>query len=135
MLDDRDMFKHVVLASVVFALASIVACKDEGASVTPNASETDGAATAQCVDFVVAESELACTIASDCTFVDATRVCPGDPSCGGQLATNRAGRARFDRETGAIARMQVLCGAPAPEECVQGRCVVCTRPDDCRDAN
>jgi hypothetical protein len=128
------MSKVAVLASVI-AVFSAVACGSDPTPVTGDASSNDSAATASqaCVDFVVSEDEKVCTSSTDCTFVDATRVCPGDPSCGGQVAINRAGRVRYDRETSAIAREKVSCGVAAPEGCVAGRCVVCHGPADCPD--
>jgi hypothetical protein len=124
------MSRAAILVSLVFTVASAVACGGTDSSPSSNGS---AATSPTCADFVVTDDDKVCTVATDCTFVAALRVCSGDPSCGGQVPMNRAGAARYGRETASIERTQASCGAPAPEACVKGRCVVCNNPADCPD--
>jgi hypothetical protein len=126
------MSRATVLASVLLVVVSVVACSSSSSDSTT--SPEGGAATSKtCVDFVVTDEEKTCTLAADCTFVAALRVCPGDDSCGGQIPMNRAGAARYDRETSAIPRTQGSCGKAAPQACVSGLCVVCSNASACPD--
>ncbi len=128
----RGMSKVAVVASLIVAAVAVVACSSDPTS--NDTSPSGSAATSKgCVDFVVTDAEKSCTVSTDCRFVDSTHLCPGDPPCGAQIPTNRAGRDRFDRETGGIARSPGSCGKSAPEACVAGRCVVCSGSQDCPD--
>ena len=125
------MSRATVLASFVLIAACAVACSSSDSTTTT--TDSAAATSSTCVDFVVADEEKTCTLAADCTFVAALRVCPGDDACGGQIPMNRAGAARYARETSALSRTQGSCGKPAPEACVSGRCVVCSSPSACPD--
>jgi hypothetical protein len=85
-------------------------------------SSGSSASSGSCVDFTVSADDLACTTSSDCAWIDELHVCPGDPSCGGEIPVNVAAEARFRSATGGVSRTQVECGAPSPVGCVNHVC-------------
>jgi hypothetical protein len=83
-----------------------------------------------CVTFTVAAADVACSQASDCTFVGALQVCPGDPSCGDENPVNNAAAQRYASATAGVPLKQVECGAPSPVGCVAQKCVVLVAGED-----
>ena len=77
-----------------------------------------------CIDFAIGGSDVACTVAGDCSFVGALHVCPNDPSCGDENAINKAGADRYAKATASVPLKQVSCGAPSPVACIAQKCVV-----------
>jgi hypothetical protein len=86
------------------------------------ASSGGCSSSAGCVDFTLTSADTACNVDHDCTFIDALRVCPGDPECGGEVPVNLAAEARYASATQGVPRTSVLCGAPSPVACVQHVC-------------
>jgi len=77
-----------------------------------------------CVDFTVTSADLTCSVSTDCTFIGALTVCPGDPSCGDETPVNTAAASRYDKAVSGVPTRQVECGAPSPVGCVNKQCVI-----------
>jgi hypothetical protein len=83
-----------------------------------------------CVDFTIGSADLSCNVASDCTFVGATHLCPHDPSCGPENPVNVAGAARYAQATSGVPLTQVECGVAAPVGCIDHVCQIVSPGSD-----
>jgi hypothetical protein len=110
-------FSYRRARAALVAAASVVSLV---ATLSPAACSSSDS----CVDFTLTATDQACSIDSDCTFIDELRVCPGDGTCGGEIPVNVAAESRYESATGNVRRTSVQCGAPSPVRCVNDVCAL-----------
>jgi hypothetical protein len=114
------------MRSFFLAFVVLAACGGKTSDPAPPDTTRDIAmfVATGCVTFDLEPEDAACTVDSDCSFIDELHVCAGDPSCGGEIPVNVAAADRYARAVAGIPRTQVECGVAAPVRCVAKKCAV-----------